>query len=125
MEAGNAKGFYNATDLNRVGQAVVWLSTAFNQYCYPVEVAPKVDWQVTDFPNQRDMAAYLANIVALLTAYYVPPGSPSLPSDMAGLDYEKANAIEKTLDDLKKLFDNMIEAFLYSGIFYVGEEFVL
>ncbi len=125
VEAGNAKGFYNIADLNRVGQAVAWLGTAFNQYCYPVVVTPKVDWLMTDFPNQSDMAVYLANITALITAYYVPVEIPSLPSGMAGLDYEKANAIEKILADLKKLFDNMLVAFFYSGVFYAGEELVL
>jgi len=125
VQEGTSKGFYNATDLNRVGQAVAWLGTELNEYGYPVSVTPKEDWQVTDFPTQANMAHYLDGITTLLEAYYVPEESPALSFDMKGLDYQNANAIEKILLDLKTLFDNMKALFLYSGDFFAGEEICL
>jgi hypothetical protein len=48
---GTDKGYYNATDLNRVGEAVESIAGRFTGYGYAVEVSPKADWSKSDTPT--------------------------------------------------------------------------
>jgi hypothetical protein len=112
---------YNASDLNRVGDNIQYLADAFNSYGYTVAVSPKTDWANADIPNETQMTAYLADIQALIDAYYTLTTTPSLPSDIEGLTYSEANDIEQILLDMKTLLDNMIAEFRYCGEIFSGE----
>ena len=113
------KGAYNATDLNRVGNAVNYLAGVLRQlpedmlaYLAALDVAPdeffappydpavydiagKVNWTVEDIPTPVQLTEYLAH-VALLRAAFDYETDP-LPESMEYLTFGGANAIEKAL----------------------------
>lgn len=68
------KGSYNASDLNRVTDAMVYLANLFRQYGYSVEYDPVIiphsdgtsdtTWRMTDIPTEEQMQQFLANLHA-------------------------------------------------------------
>lgn len=131
------KGAYNYTDLNRVVAAMDFLEEKLVGYGYetgyqPIEVGAvggederptMYDWIETDIPRQSQMAQYLANVAALRAALAVPPSTPAVPADMAGLTTQEANDIEQILLDINQLLNNMAAAWVYSGEIFSGEVF--
>ena len=113
-----AKGFYNATDLNRVGHNVSYLAGVLYGHGYNVTVSPKVDWQISDIPRIADMAVYLSDLEALKAAFY---GTVPLPDSMNKLTVEAANNIERLLCEIERNITNMTEAWYYCGELYCGE----
>ncbi|MBQ6756516.1 MAG: hypothetical protein IJP43_06195 [Oscillospiraceae bacterium] len=121
------KGAYNASDLNRVEEASLYMSEllrdvyeGLQSYAASLGVAPqaffdpydpddyaitvKTDWTTADYISAADSARYLANVVLLTSA--VLGDYPALPSSLARLDYIKANNIERSLVLLR---DNLLE----------------
>ena len=115
------KGFYNASDLNRVGAAVEYIAGRFTALGYACPVTVKKDWLTTDAPTASQMEAYRQNIVTLRGQIAVMASTPEAPASMAGLDYVKANNIEKILFDLDALVDKLIKSWYFSGELYAGE----
>lgn len=113
--------FYNASDLNRVGDAVRYLAKRFTDYGYAVAVSPKADWPESDTPTAGQMETYRLNIVNLRTVIAVMASTPETPETMRALDYVKANDIERILQDLDTLITNMSQAWFFSGDLYAGE----
>lgn len=118
---GEMKGAYNASDLNRVGLAVDYLTRRLRSYGISAATAPKTDWTVDDAPTISQMRQYLADVEALRSAIAVLQTTPVVPSDMEGLTYTEANDIEKILTDIDRLITNMTAAWFYSGDIYSGE----
>lgn len=116
------KGFYNAEDLNRVGTDVSWLAEQLAVYGYPAQVSPKTNWNMTDFPTESTMTAYLGNIRALLAAFTALPNTPELPISMNKLTWQGANHIEENLQDIQTALDWMLACMnRRSGTFYSGQ----
>ena len=115
------KGFYNASDLNRVGAAVEYIAGRFTALGYACPVTVKKDWLTTDAPTQRQMEFYRQNIVTLRSRIAVMQSTPEAPASMAGLNYVKANDIEQILLDLDALITNIINSWYFSGEVYAGE----
>ena len=115
------KGFYNATDINRVGAAVEYIAGRFAALGYACPVTVKKDWLTSDAPTQRQMETYRENIVTLRGQIAVMKSTPNAPASMAGLDYVKANNIEQILLDLDALIDKLIKSWYFSGELYAGE----
>lgn len=113
--------FYNASDLNRVGDAVRYLAKRFTDYGYAVAVSPKADWSESDTPTTGQMETYRLNIAHLRAAIAVMAATPETPETMRFLDYLKANDIERILQDLNTLITNMEQAWFFSGDLYAGE----
>lgn len=118
---GEMKGAYNASDLNRVGQAISYIADLLTGYGYSVQVSPKTDWTMSDIPTREQLEQYLANVAALRQALPVLPTTPEAPPDMEGLTWAEANDIEKILVDINHLITNMTAAWFYSGDLYAGE----
>ena len=118
---GEMKGAYNASDLNRVGLAVDYLTSRLRSCGISVATAPKTDWSVNDAPTISQMRKYLADVEALRSAIAVLTTTPDVPTDMDGLTYTEANDIEKILIDIDRLITNMTFAWFYSGDIYSGE----
>lgn len=118
---GAMKGAYNASDLNRVGLAVDYLTRRLRSYGISVATAPKTDWATDDAPTISQMRQYLADVEAIRSAIAVLPTTPEVPPDMDGLTYTAANDIEKILTDIERLITNMTDAWFYSGDIYSGE----
>lgn len=114
-------GYYNATDFNRVGQAIAHIAARLTAAGYSVNVSPKTDWAVGDIPSATQMAAYLADVAAIRAAIAVRHTTPPTPPDMDDLTVEEANDIERILGDVDGLVSNMVAAYFYSGEIYSGE----
>lgn len=118
---GTEKGFYNASDLNRVGAAVEHLRKKLDEYGVIVAVAPKLDWKMSDIPTAEQMVRYRADVAALRSALPTAESTPKVPASMSGLDWMKANAIEQILVDLDGTINRIPLGFVYSGEIYAGE----
>lgn len=116
-----AKGFYNASDLNRVGAAVQYVAERFAAQGYTVAVSPKTDWTEKDIPTAAELETYRQNIAALRGLIAVMKSTPETPETMRFLDYIKANDIERILLDLDTLLTNAALAWYQSGEIYAGE----
>ena len=115
------KGFYNASDLNRVGAAVQYIAERFAEQGYAVTVSPKTDWLASDIPTASELETYRQNIATLRALLAVMPTTPEAPDSMAGLTYTEANSIEQILLDLDTLLTNAALAWYQSGELYAGE----
>lgn len=108
---GGMKGAYNASDLNRVGEAVEYLTDTLQSLGYSATTAPKTDWTEADIPMQAQMETYLENIQTLRDR--LPYVAPDAPTDMTGLTYQEANNIEEILYTLERVLLAMQENFLF------------
>ena len=115
------KGTYNASDLNRVGNAVNYVAGRLEDAGYSVPVDPKIDWLESDIPTGSSMERYLEDVETIRSTLTVLPGTPDVPEDMVGLTYEEANDIERILLAVDTLITNMINAYLYSNEINCGE----
>ena len=115
------KGFYNASDLNRVGAAVQYIAERFASQGYAVTVNPKTDWLASDIPTASELETYRQNIATLRGLIAVMKSTPETPETMRFLDYIKANDIERILLDLDALIDKLIKSWYFSGELYAGE----
>ena len=119
------KGFYNASDLNRVGAAVEYIAGRFTALGYACPVTVKKDWLTTDAPTASQMEAYRQNIVTLRSQIAVMVSTPEAPASMAGLNYIKANDIEQILADMDFILQNMPAAFRHCGVTVCGSKGVI
>ena len=109
--ATDLKGGYNYTDLNRVGEAVAYLTNLLDTFGYTALTFPKTDWVMADKPNADQTAQYLGNVVILREILQSMVGdAPALPDTMARLSFTDANNIEKTLSLLEEILENMEQA---------------
>ena len=115
------KGFYNASDLNRVGAAVEYIAGRFAALGYACPVTVKKDWLTSGAPTASQMETYRQNIVTLRRQIAVMQSTPNAPASMAGLNYVKANNIEQILLDLDALITNITKSWYFSGELYAGE----
>lgn len=113
------KGSYNALDLNRVGEAVLYVTERLKLAGWHIEPVVKTNWLITDFPTTSEMQRYLDNIKLLRSA--LPTGLPDVPVDMNKLTYEEANIIERILVMLDESVTNIMQNVYYSNEIYSGE----
>lgn len=106
------KGAYNATDLNRVTEAMEYLAERLHQYGYSVELnIQPAEWTVSDIPISTQLNRYLSNVQTLRDAYYVLPTTPTVPPDMDRLTYQEANDIEQMLVDIEFVIQRTFRSF--------------
>lgn len=116
------KGAYNASDLNRVEGAVLYLENLFKQYGYDnLSLNIKTDWNSSDTLTASDAKRYLNNISVLRNLIAVPATTPVVPTDMDQFTYEEANNIEKILLQLEQCVNNIVSEYFFSGELYGGE----
>ena len=113
--------FYNASDLNRVGEAIRYLADELFARGYEIRVSPKTDWAESDIPLSSQMAHYLDDLRSIRETLSQPSTTPSLPESMAGLTYAGANDIESMLLLTNRLMEYMDSAYFYAGDLYAGE----
>ena len=109
-----AKGFYNATDLNRVGAAVEYVAERFQALGYHCPVQVKKGWSESDTPTADQMETYRQKIAVMQS-------TPETPATIRQLDYIRANNIEQILVDLDRLLTNIEKSWYFSGELYAGE----
>lgn len=122
-DAGNMKGAYNTSDLNRVGAALNYLRDRLSAASYLSErsVAAKTDWATADVPTGADLTKYLEYVSTIRGAMAQFPTTPPTPKNTGSLEYQEANNIERILLDVNLLINNMLAARCYCGELYSGE----
>lgn len=114
------KGAYNATDLNRVGNALNYIKERLNAAGFNITWTANEEWSYADIPSVAQMMAYIGYVTDIRNALTMLT-TPPVPDDMQGLTYVEANNIEKILYDCDALISLMIQAYYYSGEIYSGE----
>lgn len=120
----NEKGYYNASDLNRVGFAVEYLDKRLYDLGYSVEVSPKKDWTMEDIPSMAQMEHYLEDISAIKSMLNRINGeAPEPPETMRFLRWNKANDIEQILVNLEENLNRIPPGYFYSNEIFAGEQY--
>lgn len=116
------RGCYNASDMNRVGNAVRYIADRLNAEGYGVVVHPRIGWTMKDIVRKSDWKAYLDEVQKLRYVLSLLPTTPEITDAMYdGIGYIEANHIEQILVDLDTLITRMIAGFYYSGELFAGE----
>lgn len=118
---GTDKGYYNVSDLNRVGSAMAYIRDRFNDNGYDVDISPDTTWTESDIPTPEDMTLYLGCVGVLRGVLPLPDGTPETPDSMENLTYVTANDIEKILEAIDEAINRSIAFLWYSGDLYSGE----
>ncbi len=99
--AGDHKGSYNASDLNRVGEAVEYLAQRLPLVGIRCKAASlRTDWMGgdnPDIPTEDQMAEYLSAVAGIREAIRDYRPDAALPDSMRFLDFNEANQIESLL----------------------------
>lgn len=120
VAAKNEKGTYNASDLNRVAEAVGYVRGLLDSCGYAVPQKPKSDWLINDIPAQSAMQTHIDAVRGLDVIRY-SHDPIVLPVSMAKLDYEGANNIEKFLIAAGEAAEKIPDAWMYAGEIFGGE----
>lgn len=117
------KGAYNASDLNRVGEAMNYIRDrlADASYISRIVFTAKTDWTETDIPTAKDITEYLRYVSIIREALAQFATTPTTPTYTGGLDYQEANNIEKILVDVDQLITNTLASCYYCGELFCGE----
>lgn len=116
------KAFYNAEDLNRVGNVVMYLVNQLNLYGYAIDTNIRTNWTEDEIPTLVEMDHYLNTIKQLKATLY---GTVPLPNTMSKLTFESANNIEKALLEVERYLNRMLDGFKYCGTFKCGQGVIL
>lgn len=129
VNAGNAKGTYNASDLNRVGAAMNYVADRLRAAGYDPNISPKTDWKDEDWVDQAAQAVYLGDLSELRKQFAMMKSTPEVPPRILatgintndGLTYTWANNIEKILEDVDYLLTQSMQSRFFSGDLFSGE----
>lgn len=121
--AGDMKGAYNASDLNRVGGALNYLRDRLTAagYLGGNEFTAVTSWTLSQIPTAEQFTYYLKAVETIRAAMSQKATTPETPEDVGSLDFEGANAIERILLDIEELINKMLAARYYVGELYSGE----
>lgn len=109
------KAYIDYKDLNRVEEAVKYLSDILNENHYYNSVNVK-KWEIDDIRKQEDCERIKENYEILKNAYFYKFNVP----DFDWETIEEANDIEKILFDINVLIKNMYAVFRYVNTFNSG-----
>lgn len=115
---------YGVTDLNRVGEALIYVRDFLveNRYGISFRYPVRTDWSEDEvFPTIDDLQALLANIEVVRKTAALLPSMPQTPSSMENLTAAKANDIERILIYAYDTAQNIIAAWFYADEIYAGE----
>lgn len=117
---GVVKGAYNASDMNRVGQAEQYLVEMLHEAGYTVNVTPKTDWKMEDFPSQSQMTQY-RSIAFAINRKLSGDIYLSVPALFWKLRFDRANNVEMSLLQTYEHYQLMQRGYYYSGELFSGE----
>ena len=113
---GVLKGSYDVSDVNRVGQAVAYLTSLLAAAGYTVTTNPKIDWTKDDEVTPELYAQYLADIATLRNA--LTYSAPTAPTSV--LTIQQANEIETILVALNDALTRLSAVLVKSGVYNSG-----
>lgn len=108
------RGAYNASDLNRVGQACAYLYDLISGYGYdiPGYVPLRTDWTLYDVPTQSEMSTYINTIRSFKSLW---SAITDVPVNMDNISYDDANNIERLLREVYKQIELVSSIYIRSG----------
>jgi len=113
------KGTYNYTDINRIEQWSQYIAQQLYTYGYlNLNITVKTNWIMSEFPTSLEMKRIRDNVQKLKNAFI---SFTQVPSNLEKMTYQKANDLEKVINELNTLINNMIASFYYSNEVYSGE----
>ena len=111
------KAYIDYKDLNRVEEAVKFLSDLMNKYYYFNEVNVNTNWKISDIRKKEDCERIKNNYLILKNAYLYNFKVP----DFKWETIEEDNEIEKILYKLNSLMRNIERNCVYSGVSSCGQ----
>lgn len=115
------KGYYWITDLNRVGNAVKYLTGLLLSQGVNVETIHKTDWADNAIPTTQQLEQYLQDVRNLKSATDAGNLMPEVVGSIDDLGVEEANNIEKILELLEYYIFELLKSFFYSNEIECGE----
>ena len=115
------RGRYGVTDLQRLEEALRYVTDRLRAAGYAVNDAPRTDWSALARAWPELLAQYLAALQNVRRCFAVPASTPAVPVDMEHLTFAEANDMEKILLDLDTLLTGVETSWVCSGEFYSGE----
>ena len=113
---GTDKAYISYVDLNRIEEAVKYLSEILNRYGYLNTTNVKTNWTMADIRKNEDCERIKVNYNILKQAISYNFTTP----EFKWLDYQEANRIEKILVDIDSVIKGTEKVFVYSGVAGVG-----
>jgi len=114
------KGAYNYTDLNRVEEAVAYVSERLNEFGYLPFLPTTRNWSAGDIPNTSDLSRCFGNVAQLRRAITVWASTPYAPNANS-FGANEANDLEQILVDVDLVLTRISQAWFYSGDLYSAE----
>lgn len=115
------KGTYRASDLNRVGEAILYIAERLRAAGYAVDVSPVTDWTENSWVTPAYATKLLAELRQLRSKFTQMTSTPQVPADMEHMTVQDANDMEIILADVDRLLGNIMAAWYFSGETYSGE----
>lgn len=114
------KGAFNVSDVIRIEGNARYLADRLFALYYVNNISTKHNWGTSSIPRTEHISRIIGNVGILQKAFYTPTGSVTLPTTLT--HYEHTNAIEKNLNLLKLMIDDMESSFRECGTFECMEE---
>lgn len=118
------KGAYNASDLNRVCNALNYMRDILVDagYLSGREFFLKADWTTGEVITAQFFSEYISAVETVRGALAQFSTTPQTPADVGSLDYKDANDIEKILIDMYDISQLLTQTKnIYCGELYGGE----
>lgn len=111
--------YYNASDINRVGQAINCLAGEMSKMGYPVKGDMPIDWAMSDIYYDTDGEKLIQRLVDMKNQLNsVRMGT--IPASMDGMSYTDANNIERFLLVIDEILEQMKAAYYECGVEQAG-----
>lgn len=112
---------YNAADINRIGEAILYLQTLFEAIDVPVSGTVTTNWTDSQRLTPQDVENILAMVEEIRSG--VSMNSEYTPSDLNPLTLDKMNRIERILYKGEGSYQSVLDNTIYSDEMYCGEAF--
>ena len=113
------KGTFNYTDLNRIENKQDELKNLFNEIGYWNTPITNKTWGENDIFNVDEFQRILDNTNVLRQAFFVYKDTPNTPP--ISYNYNDINALEKILNDLDVMINDVKSNYSECGTFESGE----
>lgn len=114
------KGSYKASDLNRVGTALITVRDRLRTHGIDVPADVREDYAADEVLDKAVMDAYIKSANAVHDA--VENSAPQPPAEIDGLDWAGANNIEKTIIAVDDVLESREIGWIYADAeLYAGD----
>lgn len=114
-------GYYNITDLNRVGEAMSYVVARLWECGYGIEISPRTNWAWTDLFGVTAANSLLVDLRKIRATMTALPTTPSVPTGERPFNAQEANDIERILAACDDALDRMAKSWFYPSEIYGGE----